>query len=111
MGLEDAGTSRARSHRRRGNDDRPARPGGGDLGRHGRGRALDNIFVERLWRSVKYEEVYLHDYATVTEAILGLKKYFLFYNTGRQHQSLDYHTPQEIYEGQETGGIRTLCAA
>lgn len=44
----------------------------------GRGRALDNIFVERLWRSVKYEEVYLHDYATVAEALLGLKKYFLF---------------------------------
>ena len=77
----------------------------------GRGRALDNVFVERLWRSVKYEEVYLHDYATVTEAILSLKKYFVFYNTERQHQSLDYQTPQEIYEGQETGGIKTLCAA
>jgi putative transposase len=77
----------------------------------GRGRALDNIFVERLWRSVKYEEVYLQDYATVTEAILGLKKYFLFYNTERQHQSLDYQTPQEVYGGQKTGGIRTLCAA
>ena len=78
----------------------------------GRGRALDNIFVERLWRSVKYEEVYLHDYATVPEAILGLKKYFAFYNTERPHQSLDYQTPQEVYEGQaSTGGIRTLCAA
>jgi putative transposase len=64
----------------------------------GRGRALDNIFVERLWRSVKYEEVYLHDYTTVTEAIVGLKKYFLFYNTERQHQSLEYQTPQEVYE-------------
>lgn len=63
----------------------------------GRGRALDNIFVERLWRSVKYEEVYLHDYATVTEAFQGLKKYFWFYNTERQHQSLDYQTPQEVY--------------
>jgi putative transposase len=77
----------------------------------GRGRALDNIFVERLWRSVKYEEVYLHDYSTVTEAILGLKKYFLFYNTERQHQSLDYQTPQEVYEGQAPDGIRILCAA
>jgi putative transposase len=77
----------------------------------GRGRALDNIFVERLWRSVKYEEVYLHDYATVPEATQGLKKYFVFYNAERQHQSLDYQTPQEVYEGRETGGIRTLCAA
>jgi putative transposase len=73
---------------------------------HSAGRALDDIFVERLWRSVKYEEVYLHDYATVTEARLGLKQYSLFYNTERQHQSLDYRTPQEVYEGQESGGIR-----
>ena len=77
----------------------------------GRGRALDNVFVERLWRSVKYEEVYLHDYRTVPEAILGLRKYFGFYNTERPHQSLDYQTPQEVYEGQTTGGIKTLCAA
>jgi len=63
---------------------------GARISMDGRGRALDNVFVERLWRSVKYEEVYLHDYATVTEAILGLKKYFLFYNTERQHQSLNY---------------------
>lgn len=78
----------------------------------GRGRALDNIFVERLWRSVKYEEVYLHDYATVPEAVQGLRKYFAFYNTERQHQSLDYRTPQEVYAEQEyTGGNRILCAA
>jgi putative transposase len=77
----------------------------------GRGRALDNIFVERLWRSVKYEEVYLHDYATVPEAVLGLRKYFGFYNTERMHQSLDYRTPQEVYAGQRTGDTRTLCAA
>ena len=77
----------------------------------GRGRALDNIFIERLWRSVKYEEVYLHDYVTVPEAVLGLRRYFGFYNTERMHQSLDYQTPQEVYEGQMTGGIRTLCAA
>lgn len=64
----------------------------------GRGRALDNIFVERLWRSVKYEEVYLNDYGTVPVAVRGLKKYFWFYNTERQHQSLDYKTPQEVYE-------------
>jgi putative transposase len=78
----------------------------------GRGRALDNIFVERLWRSVKYEDVYLHDYATVPEVVLGLKKYFLFYNTERQHQSLDYWTPSEVYEAQTSvGGVGTLCAA
>lgn len=77
----------------------------------GRGRALDNIFVERLWRSVKYENVYLHDYATVPEAVLGLRKYFGFYNTERMHQSLDYQTPQEVYEGQTAGDITTLCAA
>jgi putative transposase len=62
-----------------------------------RGRAFDNIFVERLWRSVKYEEVYLHDYETVKEIISGLKKYFRFYNNERPHQSLGYRTPHEVY--------------
>ena len=64
----------------------------------GRGRALDNVFVERLWRSVKYEEVYLHDYATVPAAVQGLKKYFEFYNEERLHQALNYQTPSEVYE-------------
>ena len=78
----------------------------------GRGRALDNIFVERLWRSVKYEDIYLHDYATVEAVIAGLRKYFEFYNAKRQHQSLDYRTPQEAYQGKEfRGGISALCAA
>jgi len=63
----------------------------------GRGRCLDNIFVERLWRSVKYEEVYLHDYQTPAEAYLGLKKYLEFYNTERYHQALGYKTPYEVY--------------
>ena len=63
----------------------------------GRGRALDNIFVERLWRSVKYEKVYLNDFGTVKEAYLGLKEYFEFYNHRRLHQSLDYQTPTEVY--------------
>jgi putative transposase len=63
----------------------------------GRGRAFDNIFVERLWRSVKYEEVYIHDYETVGEAVKGIGKYFRFYNTERPHQSLDYKTPHEMY--------------
>lgn len=63
----------------------------------GRGRAYDNIFVERLWRSVKYEEVYLHQYLTVPEARKSLDKYFMFYNTERIHESLGYKTPYEIY--------------
>jgi putative transposase len=63
----------------------------------GRGRALDNVFVERLWRSVKYEEVYLKDYQTVTEARDGLTQCFHFYNYERHHQSLDYRTPFAMY--------------
>ena len=63
----------------------------------GRGRCFDNIFVERLWRSVKYEEVYLNNYETVPEAVKGLDRYFLFYNEDRPHQSLDYKTPGEVY--------------
>jgi putative transposase len=65
----------------------------------GRGRALDNIFVERLWRSVKYEEVYLKGYSTVTEAMDGLTKYFRFYNHERLHQSLGYKTPDQVHFG------------
>ena len=63
----------------------------------GRGRALDNIFVERLWRSVKYEEVYLHDYATGADAYGGLTRYFRFYNHERPHQALGYQTPAQVY--------------
>ena len=63
----------------------------------GRGRVFDNIFVERLWRSVKYEEVYLHQYQTVSEARNGLAKYFLFYNMERLHESLGYQPPYEVY--------------
>jgi len=69
----------------------------------GRGRALDNIFVERLWRTVKYEDIYLKDYASVQDVKLGLKKYFKFYNEKRYHQSLDYKTPAEIYLGGSKG--------
>jgi len=64
----------------------------------GKGRALDNIFIERLWRSVKYEEVYLKDYVTVKDAVNNLKQYFILYNTDRLHQSLEYHTPDSVYE-------------
>jgi putative transposase len=63
----------------------------------GKGRALDNIFTERLWRSVKYEEVYLHDYHTPKQAHTGLTTYFDFYNYGRPHQALGYLTPAEVY--------------
>jgi putative transposase len=63
----------------------------------GRGRALDNIFVERLWRTVKYEFVYLHDILTVQELRTGLHNYFQFYNHQRLHQSLDYRTPAQVY--------------
>jgi putative transposase len=71
----------------------------------GRGRALDNIFVERLWRSVKYEEVYLKDYQTVSEARNELAAYFQFYNYERYHQSLDYKTPFEVYRSDHSLSI------
>jgi putative transposase len=63
----------------------------------GKGRALDNVFVERLWRSVKYEEVYLADYDSPRAAHRGLSRYFEFYNHRRPHQALDYRTPAEVY--------------
>ena len=64
----------------------------------GRGRCMDNIFIERLWRSLKYEEVYLHAYASVAEAKAGIGAWLSFYNQERQHQSHGYHTPRKIYE-------------
>ncbi len=68
----------------------------------GKGRYLDNIFVERLWRSVKYEEVYLKAYQTVVEARTGINAYLEFYNRQRPHQALGYRTPAEVYQnGQE----------
>jgi putative transposase len=63
----------------------------------GRGRALDNVFVERLWRSVKYEEVYLKEYASMSDAVAGIGAYFRFYNTRRPHQALNYRTPDAVY--------------
>ena len=68
-----------------------------DVSMDGRGRALDNIFVERLWRTVKYEEVYLKSYESVPEAIASLRAYLRFYNEERLHQSLGYRTPAAIY--------------
>jgi putative transposase len=64
-----------------------------------KGRALDNIFIERLWRSVKYEDVYLNDYATGPALFVGLTRYFSFYNQERPHQSLNYRTPAAVYHG------------
>ena len=65
----------------------------------GRGRCLDNIFIERLWRSLKYEEVYLRDYRLVPEAQACIGRYFHFYNYERPHQSLEYRTPADLYRG------------
>lgn len=63
----------------------------------GRGRALDNVFVERLWRSVKYEDVYLKDYSDPPHAVRNLSSYFTFYNGERPHQALNYQTPEAVY--------------
>ena len=63
----------------------------------GRGRAFDNIFVERLWRSLKYEEVYLNDYGSVLEATRGISRWFEFYNRERPHQNLGYRIPYEAF--------------
>ena len=71
----------------------------------GKGRCMDNIFIERLWRSLKYEEVYLHAYASVAEATAGIGNWFRFYNEERQHQSHGYRTPRQVYEAQ----CRWIC--
>ena len=63
----------------------------------GKGRCYDNIFIERLWRSLKYEEVYLHEYTTVKDAVTGIGRYFDFYDNERPHQALGYKSPVEIY--------------
>ena len=75
----------------------------------GRGRALDNVFVERLWRTVKYEEVYLKDYAGVPAAVEGLGTYFDFYNQERPHQALAYQTPEAMYLGLARAERTVLC--
>lgn len=75
----------------------------------GRGRALDNVFIERLWRSVKYEEVYLKDYADGWEAQRSLARYFEFYCERRIHQALDYRTPAEVYgQARESAALKSL---
>jgi hypothetical protein len=68
------------------------------------------VFVERLWRSVKYEEVYLNEYASVSEGTKSLGKYFRFYNEKRPHQALGYRTPEEIWKGVDLGDPAALCS-
>jgi putative transposase len=65
----------------------------------GKGRWVDNVFIERLWRSIKYEDIYLKEYQTVMHLRQGLNEYFIFYNEERPHQSFDIHTPAEVYSG------------
>jgi len=74
----------------------------------GRGRALDNIFVERLWRTVKYEDVYLKKYDGIQDLLMGLTQYFLFYNEERWHQSLNYKTPNGVYQTAIGGGAKIM---
>ena len=69
---------------------------------------MDNIFVERLWRSVKHEDVYLKGYVNMPELQLGLTEYFEFYNTERFHQSLSYCTPNQVYQAASGGGARIV---
>ena len=74
----------------------------------GRGRALDNIFVERLWRSVKYEDIYIKGYSHMDELLTGLTAYFTFYNGERPHQSLSNLTPAEVYLSGQGGGAKIV---
>jgi len=77
----------------------------------GRGRVYDNIFVERLWRTVKYEEVYLNHYESMPEAWMGLARYFRFYNQERPHQGLEWRTPAEVYFGTQGAQDDPMIAA
>ena len=63
----------------------------------GKGRALDNVYVERLWRSLKYENIHLNDYGSLSELRKGVGEYFRFFNSERLHQSFGYRTPDEVY--------------
>lgn len=77
----------------------------------GRGRALDNVFIERLWRSVKYEDIYLNGYEAIPDLVHGLTKYFAYYNEERPHQSLGYQTPAAVYAGSNAQVVDTTAAA
>jgi putative transposase len=73
----------------------------------GKGRAFDNIFVERFWRTIKYEDIYINGYETMEELEAGLKKYFYVYNFERRHSSLEGRTPAEMYLGVKI--LRQAC--
>lgn len=77
----------------------------------GKGRAYDNIFTERLWRSLTYEEIYLADYGSPREARQGIGQYFQFYNTERPHQALAYRRAVDVYDGSGSGGTPTDFSA
>jgi putative transposase len=77
----------------------------------GKGRYLDNIFIERLWRSLKYEEVYIRAYASVAEARRSLGEWLVFYNDVRPHQALDYRTPRDVFEGEACGYVDNISAS
>lgn len=76
----------------------------------GKGRWMDNVFIERLWRSVKYEEIYLHEHRTIPALEAGLERWFARYNTWRPHQALGNQTPHEVYEAPPAPAPATLCA-
>jgi len=79
--------------------DRYVKAAGVQISMDGKGRLIDNVFIERLWRSVKYENIYLHACETGTQLRRGLTEYFDFYNARRTHQALDYQTPDDVYYG------------
>jgi putative transposase len=83
----------------------PLKAAGVAISMDGKGRWIDNVFIERLWRSVKYEEIYLHGYANGHEAERSLSKYFAFYNARRVHETLGYVTPDEVYFGALAGTV------
>ena len=85
----------------------PLKAAGVAISMDGKGRWIDNVFIERLWRSVKYEEVYLRGYANGTEARYSLTRYLFFYNSRRLHENLGYATPDEVY----FGGLAATTAA
>jgi putative transposase len=87
----------------------PLKAAGVAISMDGKGRWIDNVFIERLWRSVKYEEVYLRAYANGTEARESLKIYFRFYNERRLHETLNYATPDEVYFGQLAASTRAAA--
>jgi len=81
-----------------------------EISMDGKNRALDNIYIERLWRSLKYEDIYIRQYESVRELREGIARYFRFYNTKRFHQSLGYQTPEEFYESFQAVGLATKVA-